>query len=64
MKTVSLTYTEIGSVCMIDKKDFDIFWSRLHKVGVEVKSRRLTKRALDGAKAPRKSKRSAKSPRK
>jgi len=57
MRSVKLDYYEYEKVCLVERKDFDRFWSELYKLGVEVKTkRRPTKRALL---APRKSKRSA-----
>ena len=56
MKSVKLDYSEIGSVCLIDKEAFDRFWSELHKLGISVKTTRPTKRTLDRQKRGAKSK--------
>jgi len=64
-RDILFDYVKIGSSIMIDENDWKRIVSYLHKTGLYVSEEsRPTKRVLDGAKAPRKSKRSAGSPRK
>jgi hypothetical protein len=50
MKSITLDYHEFENVCLVDRADFDKFWSELYKLGVEVKTkRRPTQRAQQTA---------------
>lgn len=51
MKKIDFTYTVVGEICFVDKKDMEMLMSRLSELGVEVKTVRPTKRALDGLRA-------------
>lgn len=38
MKKIDFTYTVVGEVCFVDKKDMEMLMARLPELGVEVKT--------------------------